>query len=226
MALTTRHPFHTTAAAVLALLLLLTGCGSDDAASDTADPTEDDATIANEDDTTVANEDDTVATEEAAPTATEEAPDPPEGEAGDTLELTAVDYAYDGVPGEVSAGTQLALVGAPDAEPHEAVVFRLAEDETRSAQEILAEGGPDAPPPGEFAGVLIAPPGGAPGFAPEGPVVLDQPGRYLLVCFIPVGTTPDAFAALAEGGGTAADLPATGPPHFTQGMAAELTVAA
>ena len=137
-----------------------------------------------------------------------------------------MDYAYDGVPGEVSAGTQLALVGAPDAEPHEAVVFRLAEDETRSAQEILAEGGPDAPPPGEFAGVLIAPPGGAPGFAPEGPVVLDQPGRYLLVCFIPVGTTPDAFAALAEGGGTAADLPATGPPHFTQGIAAELTVAA
>lgn len=218
MALTTRHPFPTTAAAVLALLLLLTGCGSDDAASDTADPTEDEATVA--------NEDDTVATEEAAPTATEEAPDPPEGEAGDTLELTAVDYAYDGVPGEVSAGTQLALVGAPDAEPHEAVVFRLADDETRSAQEILAEGGPDAPPPGEFAGVLIAPPGGAPGFAPEGPVVLDQPGRYLLVCFIPVGTTPDAFAALAEGGGTAADLPATGPPHFTQGMAAELTVAA
>ena len=198
MALTTRHPFHTTAPAVLALLLLLTGCGSDDAASDTADPTE-----------------------EAAPTATEEA-----AEAGDTLELTAVDYAYDGVPGEVSVGTQLALVGAPDAEPHEAVVFRLADDETRSAQEILAEGGPDAPPPGEFAGVLIAPPGGAPGFAPEGPVVLDQPGRYLLVCFIPVGTTPDAFAALAEGGGTAADLPATGPPHFTQGMAAELTVAA
>lgn len=219
MALTTRHPFPTTAAAVLALLLLLTGCGSDDAASDTADLTEDAASD-------TADEAAPTASEEAAPTATEEAPDPPEGEAGDTLELTAVDYAYDGVPGEVSAGTQLALVGAPDAEPHEAVVFRLAEDETRSAQEILAEGGPDAPPPGEFAGVLIAPPGGAPGFAPEGPVVLDQPGRYLLVCFIPVGTTPDAFAALAEGGGTAADLPATGPPHFTQGMAAELTVAA
>ena len=217
MALTTRHPFPTTAAAVLALLLLLTGCGSDDAASDTADLTEDAASD-------TADEAAPTASEEAAPTATEEAPDPPEGEAGDTLELTAVDYAYDGVPGEVSAGTQLALVGAPDAEPHEAVVFRLAEDETRSAQEILAEGGPDAPPPGEFAGVLIAPPGGAPGFAPEGPVVLDQPGRYLLVCFIPVGTTPDAFAALAEGGGTAADLPATGPPHFTQGMAAELTV--
>ena len=217
MALTTRHPFPTTVAAVLALLLLLTGCGSDDAASDTADLTEDAASD-------TADEAAPTASEEAAPTATEEAPDPPEGEAGDTLELTAVDYAYDGVPGEVSAGTQLALVGAPDAEPHEAVVFRLAEDETRSAQEILAEGGPDAPPPGEFAGVLIAPPGGAPGFAPEGPVVLDQPGRYLLVCFIPVGTTPDAFAALAEGGGTAADLPATGPPHFTQGMAAELTV--
>lgn len=212
MALTTRHPFPTTVAAVLALLLLLTGCGSDDAASDTADAASDTADPTEEAAPT--------ATEEAAATATEEAA----AEAGDTLELTAVDYAYDGVPGEVSAGTQLALVGAPDAEPHEAVVFRLAEDETRSAQEILAEGGPDAPPPGEFAGVLIAPPGGAPGFAPEGPVVLDQPGRYLLVCFIPVGTTPDAFAALAEGGGTAADLPATGPPHFTQGMAAELTV--
>ncbi|WP_341250110.1 hypothetical protein [Euzebya pacifica] len=214
MALTTRHPFPTTAAAVLALLLLLAGCGTDDAASDTADAASDTADPTEEAAPT--------ATEEAAPTATEEAA----AEAGDTLELTAVDYAYEGVPGEVSVGTQLALVGAPDAEPHEAVVFRLAEDETRSAQEILAEGGPDAPPPGEFAGVLIAPPGGAPGFAPEGPVVLDQPGRYLLVCFIPVGTTPDAFAALAEDGGTAADLPETGPPHFTQGMAAELTVAA
>ena len=211
MAHTTRHPHSPTLVLAITLLILLAGCGTDDAASDaTASDPADAAPAAT-----------TTPTEEAAA-----APDAGDAGDADVLTLTAVDYAYEGVPAEVAAGTELALVGAPDAEPHEAVVFRLAEDETRSAQEILSEGGPDGPPPGEFAGVLIAPPGGAPGFAPEGPVVLDEPGRYLLVCFIPVGTTPEAFAELAESGGTAADLPQDGPPHFTQGMAAELTVAA
>ena len=155
-------------------------------------------------------------TSETAETAENTADTPAE-----VVAITAVDYAFEGVPAEVAAGTELTLQGVADAEPHEAVVFRVPDGDDRAPLELL-DSGEELP----FAGVLIAPPGGAPGFGPEGPVVLTEPGRYLLVCFIPVGTTAEAFAELAESGGTSEDLPQTGPPHFVQGMVADLTVAA
>ena len=44
-----------------------------------------------------------------------------------------------------------------------------------------------------------------------------EPGRYVIVCFLPVGATPDNMEALESG-----EL--EGPPHFTQGMVEEFTV--
>lgn len=61
------------------------------------------------------------------------------------------------------------------------------------------------------------------GFAP--PDATDQtfadlePGRYGALCFLPVGSTPEAVAA-AEESGEEIDAP----PHFTQGMLTEFTV--
>lgn len=46
-----------------------------------------------------------------------------------------------------------------------------------------------------------------------------EEGEYIALCFIPVGLTPEAAAAVEEGG----EEP-QGPPHFTQGMRAEFTV--
>ena len=43
-----------------------------------------------------------------------------------------------------------------------------------------------------------------------------EEGRYVAICFIPVGTTPDVLASGAP--------PEDTPPHFMEGMVTELTV--
>ena len=48
---------------------------------------------------------------------------------------------------------------------------------------------------------------------------LSAAGDYVVVCFIPVGSTPEAIAE-AEASGVEVE----GPPHFTQGMFQEFTV--
>lgn len=67
----------------------------------------------------------------------------------------------------------------------------------------------------EFAGVAFAGPGSG-----DITFVDLDPGKYAVVCFIPVGTTD--MADLEAGEGDQAE-PA-GPPHFTQGMVTEFTV--
>jgi hypothetical protein len=56
------------------------------------------------------------------------------------------------------------------------------------------------------------------GFAPPGDsdnLFLDlEPGRYAMLCFLPVGSTPESDE----------EQVAENPPHFTQGMVAEFTV--
>ena len=60
-----------------------------------------------------------------------------------------------------------------------------------------------------------------PGQTAAGTITLGEPGDYLIVCFIPAGTTslpsidPNASAPPSLG---------TGAPHFTLGMRTELTV--
>ena len=118
--------------------------------------------------------------------------------------VTAVDYAFEGVPDSLSAGAQaITLENQSEAdEEHEMVIFRLADDETRSAEEILNDPATqEEGPPGEFVGAAFAPPG------ESGSALLDlAAGNYMAVCFIGVGGAED------------------GAPHFTQGMFAEFTV--
>lgn len=56
-----------------------------------------------------------------------------------TKQITAVDYAYKGVPKTVAAGTRLTLVNESKGEVHELVAARIPEGESRSAEELVKD---------------------------------------------------------------------------------------
>lgn len=157
----------------------------------------------------------------AAPASTTTADNP----ALAAIEITAVDYRFDDLPTEVEAGATLALRNQSAGEVHELVAMRLADDEDRTDDELVAL--PERELGALFAGppavVLVAPPG-QDGFAAVGDGALGEPGRYLLICFIPIGGDPDAYLdALEANPGRPPSVPG-GPPHFTVGMYGEVTV--
>lgn len=189
----------------MALAMLLAGC-ADDAGDDTTD--------------------DVDTTDEETPDE-EESPDDEEvssdDEAGDTVEITAVDYAFEGVPDTVEAGTELTLTNTSEGEVHEMVVMRVDDDETRPLDELLGLSDEEVEEVVTFAGVAVAMPG-EDGFTPEGPVVLDEAGRYVMLCFIPTGADPAAYQEAIESGAEEAPEVDGGPPHVAQGMVAEFEV--
>lgn len=146
-----------------------------------------------------------------------------------TVEVIGVDYGYEGLPSEIAAGSDIVFRNESEVEVHEFVAVRLDDDDERSVEELLAL------PPEEFgpmlggaSSVIIAPPAvdGTPtdGMVVEGSAMLDQPGRYAIVCVIPTGADPDAYlAAAAEAEGGPPDVPG-GPPHAIEGMWAEVVV--
>lgn len=149
--------------------------------------------------------------------------------AGPTVTIGVRDYAFDGVPIRITAGTPIAITNTSATESHELTAFRLPDGETRSLRELQA-----LPPdqlgalfPGAPALALVAKPG-ANGELVLGDGSLDEPGRHLLVCFIPMGAKPDEVVAAMK---LAAADPAAGPPqitggppHLTAGMIAEIEV--
>lgn len=148
--------------------------------------------------------------------------------AGETINVVGVDYAFEGLPAEISAGTKVNFTNGTKAnEVHEFVAIRIPDTETRAVSELvkLPEEEIDAifgsgPP----AAVLIAPPGGAPMIPAVGDGTISQPGRYAVVCFIPTGAEATAYlAALEASTGGPVDVPG-GPPHAANGMFAEVKV--
>lgn len=141
-----------------------------------------------------------------------------------TVEVTAVNYAFEGVPETVETGTELTLTNASTDELHELVLVRLPDDEQRPVSELVQL--PEAevePIMAGLKGVSVAPPE-SDGMVVEGALVADEPGRYALLCFVPTGADPQEFmdaAAEAEGGPPEVE---GGPPHVAHGMFAELTV--
>jgi hypothetical protein len=144
--------------------------------------------------------------------------------AGETVEVTAVDYAYEGLPESIEAGTRLTLTNSSTAELHELVAFLLPATENRSVDEIAAlpEAELEALFAGEPAAVLLAPPGGGDQIEAVGDGTFTEPGRYLVFCAIPTGADPDAYLNAPPGDGP--PEVEGGPPHFTQGMYGEFTV--
>lgn len=173
-----------------------------------------------DDDDTSTAADDTTTTVPADETPADDAPDDaPEGE---TVVITAVDYGFEGLPDSVPVGTKLSLANEGH-EPHELVAMRIPDDETRPVEELMKLPqeelqsilGPDAAP----AMVLLAAHGKTdmPG-AVMGDGTLSEPGRYAIVCFLPVGSDDSILESEGPPEGDA-------PPHITQGMFGELTVA-
>ena len=141
------------------------------------------------------------------------------------IEVTAVDYTFRGLPNTVDTGTAFALANESTREIHELVAVRLPAEETRSAQELLAL------PPDQLQAlfsarpttVIVAAPGER-GVAAVGDGTIGEAGRYLFVCFIPTGADPSEYLAALEANPGQPPAVAGGPPHFTSGMFAEVTV--
>lgn len=128
-----------------------------------------------------------------------------------SMETSAVDYSYEGMPETVEAGTVVITMANDSAagEPHELGLVKLTDaaadltvEELLALPEAEAEQYFDMEDSGAH---LFAAPGAV------GGVTADlTPGRYAYACFVPTGTTMDT-----EG---------TGQPHFMEGMFGELTV--
>ncbi|MDQ2648485.1 MAG: hypothetical protein M3Z03_02895 [Actinomycetota bacterium] len=119
----------------------------------------------------------------------------------DELVVDGVDFGFEGLPTEVSAGrVGIRFTNRTEHdEAHELVLFRKGDDVTESAEELLALPEEEGMAKLAMSGVVFA---DAPGSTAVSMVDL-EPGSYIAVCFIPVGGGED------------------GPPHFTSGMVAE-----
>jgi hypothetical protein len=127
------------------------------------------------------------------------------------VDVTMDDYSFDGIPERIGKGVVAFSLRNQGAELHEFTVGRLKGDATLEDLLALPTNASE-----KAVGKLIQPVRGG-GFAFPGQsdlalITLKNAGKYVALCFIPVGTTPDA----ADGG--------SGPPHFHEGMAAEFTV--
>ncbi|MCB0967341.1 MAG: hypothetical protein KDB37_10940 [Ilumatobacter sp.] len=123
------------------------------------------------------------------------------------IEVAAVDYAFGGVPNEVDAGpTIFTLVNqSSTGESHEMGFARVNDDVDLTLDELLAL-------PMEELEQSVQISGGV--FAPEGESassIIDlTEGRWMYVCFVPVGSVHGEFGS--------------GPPHIMEGMSGELLV--
>lgn len=136
-----------------------------------------------------------------------------------SIEIIAQDYHFAGLPTSVPAGTRLALTNA-GVEVHQIVIVRRVDGVTQTWDELLAVPDPFASGYTTLEGQLFA----GPGQAAEGDILVQRPGDYFAVCFVPQGLTsvPDPSASA----GAAASAPALGPAHYLLGMRQEFSVTA
>jgi hypothetical protein len=119
-----------------------------------------------------------------------------------TIDVTAVDYAYQGVPKSIDAGSvAFSFTNKAEKEDHMMAIMKKKDGVDLSWDELLALPEDQAQSKTEFKGEAFA----AAGDSTTALAALD-PGDYAMVCFISVGSGED------------------GPPHFTKGMKSEFTV--
>ncbi len=142
-----------------------------------------------------------------------------------TVAIGGVDYAFTNVPASTPAGTTLELQNTSKAELHELVAFRLPDSDELPLGELVQL------PPDELTARLGAPvtvvvqaPGSDQQVVAVGDGSLQQPGRYVIMCFIPTGVDPQVYLDAAAASNGAPPAVPGGPPHFVNGMYAELVV--
>lgn len=120
----------------------------------------------------------------------------------ETIDVKGVDYAYEGAPDTVKAGTTaFKFTNAAESEDHMMGIIKKKDGVDLSWDELLALPEDEAETKTEFKGEAYAPAG------ESGSALVElDPGSYAMICFIPVGGAED------------------GPPHFSQGMIHEFTV--
>ncbi|MBI5088854.1 MAG: hypothetical protein HZB15_08365 [Actinobacteria bacterium] len=117
------------------------------------------------------------------------------------VEIGAVEYSYQNAPDTLKAGRASFALQNKGVEEHEMVLFRRADGETASFEELSQLPEDQLFSKLAFTGVAFGKPG------TTSYAMLDlEPGTYFLVCFIPQGGAED------------------GPPHFMAGMQHTLTV--
>lgn len=137
----------------------------------------------------------------------EDMPQSEEPEEGATaVTVTATDYAFAGAEPMAEGGVFAVEFVNDGAEMHEFNLVRLAEDEDRPLQEIISSG--EEPELTDIAHAFACP-----GDKMTVNADVSEPGRYVAVCFVPVGSTPDSTEE------------PEGPPHAAQGMTFEFEVA-
>jgi plastocyanin len=193
-------------------------CGSDeDAATDettaAVGTTPTDETSATID---TAPTDDTTTTDTESTTTTDGGDD-----ADETIVVTAVDYAFEGLPETVPVGTKFSLANAGN-EPHEFVAMLVPDEESRTVEELVQLPEEELGAvfgAGEPATVILAATGqtDVPG-AVVGDGSLTEPGRYAIVCFLPAGS--DDSILESDGPPPAGDAQ----PHALLGMIGDVTV--
>ncbi len=125
-----------------------------------------------------------------------------------SVDVTAIDYAYDTNVDGMEAGQVAFDFNNEGTEFHEMALLRIDDEATESLEELLQLPEDEAESKTTFVGISFAAPGqGSTMYADL------EPGRYVMLCFIPTGSTSFEEAEAADG-----------PPHFTQGMVKEFTI--
>lgn len=123
------------------------------------------------------------------------------------LSATAADYEFDGLPATTPAGQTAITLANEGEEEHEIVLLRMNDGVTLSAEELLELPMEELFTQAMPAAIALASPG------TSGTAFADlEAGRYAVACFIPKGTKPNMAP------------PQDAPPHFVEGMLADLTV--
>jgi hypothetical protein len=135
------------------------------------------------------------------------------------LGIAASEYTLGGFPTELPVGPVIIDLANVGTEVHEAVILRIDDDVTLTVEELTALPREDADTMVTFTGVAFAFPGST------GHTVIDlTAGRYVALCGLPQGATPEIIAEMGPGG-TAPPGAELGAPHLTLGMIHEFTVA-
>lgn len=137
--------------------------------------------------------------------------------AAQQIEVIGTDYAYSDI-GATLTGPITFTFKNEGQDVHELILVRKNDDVSETFQELLAMPEEASAEKIGFVGVAIATPGTT---APE-TLTANQPGQYLMVCFIPQGTSSIPSMA-PDASGPPAGL-GDGPPHFTLGMLREFTI--
>lgn len=131
------------------------------------------------------------------------------------VDVKAADYSFSGVPSTLKAGPTSFDFTNGGSEQHEMAILKKKAGVTETFDQIFALDEAEGRKKVDYKGGDDGDPGDEGLYAVQNL----EPGSYAMVCFLPVGSTPEAVAA-AE----AAKKEIGGPPHFIRGMKTEFTV--